>query len=96
MFTLGFGFTLCTTVLPINFFYRAATIAAGSATWGMRAMGIEFRRCDGTRLDLVRRCCTSPSTPFCMGVLVLQLISCATILGTRYRHGLPTSSSARP
>ena len=64
--------------------------AAASATWGMRFAGIEFRRGDGTRFDatddaaayrdlraLLSRC------PF------LQLLSCLTILFTRYRQGVP-------
>ena len=34
------------------FVYRTATLAGGSATWGMRFTGIEFRRGDGTRFDL--------------------------------------------
>ena len=51
--TLGFGFALFPLVVAgVGFLYRTATIAAGSATWGMRSMGIEFRRGDGTRFDL--------------------------------------------
>ena len=58
----------------VGFFYRTATIAAGSATWGMRLMGIELRRGDGSRFDfmtallhtahlfgLPRRVCSSSS-----------------------------------
>ncbi|OWU85321.1 hypothetical protein ATO6_09910 [Oceanicola sp. 22II-s10i] len=38
-------------MLVTGFFYRWATIAGGSATWGMRLMAIEFRRGDGARFD---------------------------------------------
>ena len=52
--TLGFGFALFPIVVGgIGFLYRTATIAGGSATWGMRVTGIEFRRGDGSRFDLM-------------------------------------------
>ena len=38
-------------VLAIGAAYRVATLATGSATWGMRLMGIELRGHDGERLD---------------------------------------------
>src|SRR5688572_206878 len=51
--TLGFGFALFPFVVAaVGFLYRTATIAGGSATWGMRFTGIELRRGDGTRFDL--------------------------------------------
>ena len=37
--------------MVIAFAYRVLTLGDRSATWGMRAMGIEFRRADGTRFD---------------------------------------------
>ena len=40
--------------LTIGFVYRVATIASGSATWGMRLMGIELRGQDGARFDVVQ------------------------------------------
>ncbi|WP_417278447.1 RDD family protein [Celeribacter sp.] len=39
-------------VAVVNFAYRVITIANGSATWGMRLMGIEFRDRNGARFDL--------------------------------------------
>ncbi len=59
-------FALCMIVLPftaftalfffpllwlvVGFFYRWATLAGGSSTWGMRLMAIEIREQDGFRL----------------------------------------------
>lgn len=37
--------------LAIGAAYRISTLASGSATWGMRLMGIELRGPDGGRLD---------------------------------------------
>ena len=36
----------------LDFVYRWATISGGSATWGMRLMGIELRDRAGQRLDM--------------------------------------------
>jgi len=38
-------------MLIVGFLYRWATLAGGSATWGMRLMAIEIRAADGLRLD---------------------------------------------
>lgn len=38
--------------LVIGFAYRVLTLWGGSATWGMRMVGIELRAEDGTRFDL--------------------------------------------
>ena len=87
--TFGFGFALFPLVVAgVGFLYRAATIAGGSATWGMRFTGIEFRRGDGTRFDLATALAHTAIYAVCMSVFVLQLVSCATILGTRYRQSL--------
>ncbi|KIT16966.1 RDD family protein [Jannaschia aquimarina] len=37
--------------LAIGAAYRIATLASGSATWGMRLLGIELRNDEGARLD---------------------------------------------
>jgi uncharacterized RDD family membrane protein YckC len=87
--TLGFGFALFPLVVAaVGFVYRAATIAGGSATWGMRFSGIEFRRGDGTRFDLGTALAHTAIYMVCISVFVLQLISCATIVGTRYRQSI--------
>jgi uncharacterized RDD family membrane protein YckC len=88
--TLGFGFALFPMILgAVWFLYRTATVANASATWGMRFTGIEFRRGDGTRFDLLTAALHSGIAVVCLGTFVLQLISCVTIVGTRYRQGLP-------
>lgn len=38
-------------VAVVGFIYRVATLAGGSATWGMRFAGIELRAADGSRFD---------------------------------------------
>lgn len=87
--TLGFGFLILPLVYAVtSFLYRTLTIAGGSATWGMRAMGIELRRGDGTRLDLVYALAHVAIYTVCIGMLVLQLASIVAILGTRYGQGL--------
>lgn len=50
--TLTIGFFLWPLFfLVIGATYRLVTLAGGSATWGMRLMGIELRGHDGERLD---------------------------------------------
>ena len=75
-------------VAGVGFLYRTATIAGGSATWGMRFTGIELRRSDGTRLDLLFALLHTAIYTVCISVIVLQLISCLTIVGTRYRQSI--------
>jgi uncharacterized RDD family membrane protein YckC len=88
--TFGFGFALFPVVLTaVGFLYRTATIASGSSTWGMRFTGIELRRSDGTRFDLLTALAHVTIYTVCFTSVVLQLISCAAIAGTRFRQGLP-------
>ena len=37
--------------MVLGFLYRTATLVSGSATWGMRLLGIELRDARGERLD---------------------------------------------
>ena len=88
--TFGFGFALFPLVVAaVGFVYRTATIASGSATWGMRFMGIELRRHDGARFDLPTALLHTGIYTVAISVVVLQLISCVAILATRYGQGLP-------
>lgn len=88
--TLGFGLALFPLILlGIGFLYRVATIASGSATWGMRLMGIELRRQDGSRFDLTAAVLHTALYTFCLGVMVLQIASVVGMIGTRYGQGLP-------
>jgi len=89
LLTLGFGFALFPAIVGgVGFLYRVVTLASGSATWGMRFAGLEFRRHDGTRLDLLFALLHTAITAVCLGVVVLQMVSCGTILWTRYRQSL--------
>ena len=88
--TLGFGFAL----FPLHpgrawaFSTAPPRSAGGSATLGMRFTGIEFRRGDGTRFDFLTALLHTAIYTVCFSVIVLQLVSCLTILGTRYRQSI--------
>ncbi len=87
--TLGFGFALFPFVVgSVGFVYRTATIAGGSATWGMRFTGIELRRGDGSRFDLMTALLHTGIYTVCISMVVLQFVSCLTIVGTRYHQSL--------
>lgn len=88
--TFGFGFALFPLVVAgVGFLYRTATIASRSATWGMRVMGIELRRHDGTRFDLATAALHTAIYSVAIAVLFLQAISCIAMVSTRYGQGLP-------
>ena len=88
--TLGFGLALFPLiVMGVGFFYRTATIAGGSATWGMRLMGIELRRQDGSRFDFLAAFLHTAIYTVCVGAVVLQFLSILGMVGTRYGQGLP-------
>ena len=87
--TLGFGFALFPLVVAgFGFFYRVATITRGSATWGMRFAGIELRRGDGSRFAFMTAVLHTAIYTVAFSVVVLQALSCLTILFSRYRQGL--------
>ncbi len=88
--TLGFGLALFPIiVMGVGFVYRTATIAGGSATWGMRLMGIELRRHDGAKLDFPTAVLHTAIYTVAFGVVLLQLLSIVGMLATRYGQGLP-------
>jgi len=90
LLTRGFGFAIVPRLVAgVGFFYRTATIASGSATWGMRFVGIEFRRGDGSRFDFVTALLHTTLYTIAIGVVLLQLVSCIAMVGTRYGQGLP-------
>ena len=52
LMTFGIGFFVFPLVfLTVSVVYRIGTMAAGSATWGMRFAGVEIRNARGARLD---------------------------------------------
>ena len=80
--TLGVGFFLWPVVfLGIGALYRLATVAAGSATWGMRLMGIELRGHDGARLDPLQALLHVSGYYVSMTFVVPALASVATMMG---------------
>jgi len=88
--TLGFGFALFGFVIAgVGFVYRTALLAGpASATLGMRFTGIEFRKGNGDRFDPTTAFLHTAIYAVCIGTFLLQLLSCLTILGTRYRQSL--------
>lgn len=90
IFTLGFGFALTPFIfLATGLAYRSATLANRSATWGMRLMGIEFRRGDGARFDGLTAFLHPLLYAAFVSLVVLQVVSIVLILSTRYRQSLP-------
>lgn len=88
--TFGLGFALFPMVIAtVGFLYRTATIADRSATLGMRFMGIELRRSDGSRFDLVTAFLHTAIYTVAISFVFVQLASCVAILLTRYGQGLP-------
>lgn len=87
--TLGLGFALFPLVIAtVGFLYRLLTISNASATWGMRVMGIELRRHDGSRFDALTAALHAGIYTIAIWTVGLQLVSCLTILFSRYRQGL--------
>lgn len=88
--TLGFGLLAFPLILVgVATAYRASTVAGASATWGMRAMGIEYRRFDGARLDPATAFLHAVFSVLCLCLIVAQAASMIAMAATRYGQGLP-------
>ena len=88
-FTLFAGlFVLPVLYLIVGFLYRWATVAGGSATWGMRLAGIELRRLDGERLDPATAFFHVSGHTFAICTFPLALISAAVMYMTEKGQGL--------
>ncbi len=74
--------------IALSFLYRWATIAGGSATWGMRVMAIEFRDTRGARLDAATAFAHTLIYTVAMGTFLLQLLSIGLILASARRQSL--------
>lgn len=95
---------LCTLILPftaftgifffpflmlvVGFIYRWFTIAGGSATWGMRIMGIELRDNDGAKLTSGLALAHTFGYSISVALPPLQLISIVLMLVTARGQGL--------
>ncbi len=87
--TFGVGFALFPLIVAaVGFVYRVLTISDRSATWGMRFMGVELRRHDGSRFDFQTAALHTGIYTVAFTFFPLQILSCMTILGTRYGQGL--------
>jgi uncharacterized RDD family membrane protein YckC len=74
--------------LMVGFAYRVATLAGGSATWGMRLFAIELRRADGEQLDGSTAFLHTLGYTVSWAVPILQLISIVMMASTERGHGL--------
>ncbi|SLN19042.1 RDD family protein [Roseisalinus antarcticus] len=75
-------------MLIVGFFYRWSTLAGGSATWGMRLMGIELREADGHRFSNGTALAHTLGYSVSIAVPVLQVISIVLMLITDRKQGL--------
>ncbi|UWR87130.1 RDD family protein [Phaeobacter inhibens] len=74
--------------LVIGFIYRAVTIAASSATWGMVIAGIELRDLSGRKLDGQGALLHTAGYSISMAFPVLQVISILMMLMSARGQGL--------
>jgi len=87
--TLGIGFLfLPLLTLATGFLYRSATLARGSATWGMAIMAIEIRTHDGARLDPLTAILHTLGYSASMAFVFPQVISVLLMLITPRAQGL--------
>ncbi|MEM6741904.1 MAG: RDD family protein [Pseudomonadota bacterium] len=75
--------------LVLSFAYRTVTIARGSATWGMRFMGIELRTARGTRFELGDAAAHTAIHTVAMAFVLPQIASVILMLTTPRGQGLP-------
>ncbi len=87
--TLTVGFFLWPLFfVGIGLLYRIATLAAGSATLGMRLMGIELRGHDGDRLDPLQAALHVGGYYLSVAFFVPILVSIGAMFLTDRRQGL--------
>lgn len=88
--TLGAGFLVFAPVMAATgFVYRVLSLARWSATPGMLATGIEFRRRDGLPFDTAHALVHTALFAFCMMTGALQVFSAALMAVTPTGRGLP-------
>ncbi len=75
-------------MLVVGFIYRWFTIASGSATWGMRMMGIGLRDNEGAQLSSGLALAHTFGYSISVAVPPLQLISIVLMLVTARGQGL--------
>ncbi|WP_170428983.1 RDD family protein [Ruegeria arenilitoris] len=72
----------------ISFVYRVVTIANGSATLGMRFMGIELRDAFGARMDMGKAVAHTAGYFVSMAFFVVQIVSVVMMLTSARCQGL--------
>lgn len=89
LLTLGLGFFVLALIYAVvSFVYRVVTIANGSATLGMRFMGIELRDSFGERMDTGKAVAHTAGYFVSMAFPVLQIISIIMMLTSARCQGL--------
>ena len=81
-------FILALIYAVVSFVYRVVTIANGSATLGMRFMGIELRDSFGARMDTGKAVAHTAGYFVSMAFPVLQIISVIMMLTSARCQGL--------
>ncbi|RYH10217.1 RDD family protein [Tropicimonas sp. IMCC6043] len=74
--------------LVVSFTYRVLTIAAGSATLGMRLMSVELRTWKGEKFGLGEAFLHTLLYSVCLSFLIPQLVSMGLMLTTARAQGL--------
>lgn len=68
--------------LLLGFFYRVYTLSDGSATWGMRLLGIEFRNRQGDRFNSGDAFVHTLGYSVCLAFGILQMLNILLMLFT--------------
>ncbi|KIN60865.1 RD1 D family domain protein [Sulfitobacter noctilucae] len=74
--------------LVVGFLYRVATLASGSATWGMRLFSMELRQSDDRPLDGGMAVLHTLGYSVSLAMAPLQLISIVLMLASERKQGL--------
>lgn len=89
LLTFGMGlFILALIYAVVSFIYRVVTIANGSATLGMRFMGIELRDSFGSRMDTGKAVAHTAGYFVSMAFPIIQIISVVMMLTSARCQGL--------
>jgi uncharacterized RDD family membrane protein YckC len=75
-------------MLVVGFVYRVLTLAGGSATWGMRVVGIELRTQTGDRFDMGAAILHTLGYSISLAMPLLQVVSIILMLTSRRKQGL--------
>jgi len=75
-------------MLVLGFAYRVATLTSGSATWGMRLMGMELRDRRDQPFDFATALLHTIGYSLSMTVTPIQLVSAVLICSTARRQSL--------